>query len=184
MASASEIASLSRPLRSGPNITPVRSPFAPRAASSRAAPAGVSTGFHHAARPRRGGEQEGEIADCSSQGSDRPLARSMMASAPAAAARALSLGQPSRGGDEAKLGEAEIGHGPRGKADILAELRLDQDHRGREAGQLGSLPAIWAPLVASGFARLLGSASALAFIIGTRCYRGEQAAMVSRNRER
>jgi hypothetical protein len=35
-----------------------------------------------------------------------------------------------------------------------------------------------------GFARLLGSASALVFIIGTRCYRGEQAAMVSRKRER
>jgi hypothetical protein len=34
-----------------------------------------------------------------------------------------------------------------------------------------------------GFGRLFGSASALVFIIGTRCYRGEQAAMVSRKRE-
>ena len=35
---------------------------------------------------------------------------------------------------------------------------------------------------AFGFVRF--PASALAFIIGTRCYRGEQAAMVSRKRER
>ena len=50
-----------------------------------------------------------------------------MRSAPAAIMRALSFGQPCRGVDQPKPRQAEIRHGARRRADILAELRLDQD---------------------------------------------------------
>ena len=90
----------------------------------------------------------------------------MMASAPAAAARALSLGQPSRGATSRELGETEIGHGARGEADILAKLRLDQNYRRRDARgvrivarDLGSLARRFRLCPPS------RSASALAFII-------------------
>src|SRR5512144_1359217 len=105
----------------------------------------------------------------------------MMLSAPAAAARAFSLGQPSRGATRRssvrpKLAMARAAKpifSPSGGAiRITAGAKLDGSVFARDLGIVRAL----------GFAR--SAASALAFIIGTRCYRGEQAAMVSRKRER
>jgi hypothetical protein len=43
----------------------------------------------------------------------------------------LVIGPAVAGSDQSEIGNPEIRHGPRGEADILAELRLDQDDRGR-----------------------------------------------------
>src|SRR5262245_52160175 len=104
----------------------------------------------------------------------------MMISAPAAAARALSLGQPSRG----RTGRSALG--PK-LAMALAESPIFSPSCGAIRITAGAIPEGPASARYLGVARALGfgrSHAALAFIIGTRCYRDEQAAMVSRKRER
>ena len=45
--------------------------------------------------------------------------------------RAFSLGQPSRGLDQAQMLQPEVGHGARHHADVVGELRAHQDHHRR-----------------------------------------------------
>ena len=56
------------------------------------------------------------------------FAASSTRSAPEAARRARGFGQPSRGLTSRSSRQAEIRHRARGRADVLAELRLDQNH--------------------------------------------------------
>ena len=59
-------------------------------------------------------------------------ARLTTLAAPAAAEVRLLVRPAVAGRDEAELGEAEIGHGAGGEADILAKLRFDKNDRGRQ----------------------------------------------------
>src|SRR5262245_42511633 len=103
-----------------------------------------------------------------------------MISAPAAAARALSLGQPSRGATRRSSVRPKL-------AMALAAKPIFSPSCGAIRITAGAMTEGSAFARYLGVARALGfgrSPAALAFIIGTRCYRDEQAAMVSRKRER
>ena len=50
----------------------------------------------------------------------------------------LVVGPAVARGDQPQIGEPEIGHGARGKADILAELRVDENDGGRRDRALGA----------------------------------------------
>ena len=170
IASAREIVSLSRPLRSGPNNTPQRSAFSPRRLSSIAALSGLSTGFTIS----RGRAVEAstiiELADGAldavvdgrlvdderrtGRGGVRLVVRPAVARA-----------------DQPQIGQPEIGHGARGKADILAELRVDEnDGRRRRGSFQRSVPSAWTALPEVK-ARARFPLASLAFTIEARCYR-------------
>ena len=76
-----------------------------------------------------GGEQQRAIGDRRSTVSNSS-ARSRIWSAPAAARCAATFGQPSRGLTMPQPRQREIAHGARRHADVLAELRLDQNDDG------------------------------------------------------
>src|ERR1700721_68519 len=99
MRSASPTSSFISPQRSRPNTTATVSPAATRGAISRAAASGPSTGLAWS------------------------WARAVGAGG---GAHRLDVGPAVARLDEAQARQAEIGHGARRRADVLAELRLDQ----------------------------------------------------------
>ena len=100
---------------------------APR--SRRAASAGATTGLAWSwARAVVANSSVRSATACSTVSNNSACSR--MWSAPAAARWAATFGQPSRGLTILKRRQREIAHRARGHADILAELRLDQDHNG------------------------------------------------------
>ncbi len=142
MQSASATSSFSSPLRSRPNMMATVSPEAMRGAISAAACAGPMTGLawswaravvartklQSAMRGRQRVVEHGVVED------------------PAGAGRhdtGLLVWPALPWFDEPQARQAEIRHGARGSADILAELRLDQDdHRSwRRAPALGLVGA-------------------------------------------
>ena len=127
ISSARLISSLSRPNRSRPNRMPVRCagdvacPQHPRRLDRPA------HRLEAVALARRRGKDEVEIGDRRCADRRTPRRASITWSARLAAARALSFGQPSRGSTSRNSRQAEIRHGARHHADILAQLRLDED---------------------------------------------------------
>ena len=126
ISSASAISSLNSPNRSRPNKIPVRWPPCPRARSARAASTGARTGL----KPSRSravvaqheveiGDRRGEIGKHHGRVDDVVglAGRGPRLVVRPAVARI----------DQPELGQPEIGHGARHHADILAELRLDED---------------------------------------------------------
>src|SRR6478752_1597713 len=93
----------------------------------------------------------------------------MMVSAPAAAARAVSLGQPSRGLTRRNSDNPKLAIARAAKPIFSPSCGAMRMTAGAKLGAFGVARDL-------GFARALGfmraPASALAFIIGTRCYRG------------
>ncbi len=77
------------------------------------------------ARGRR--QHERAIADRALQACHKLCAPSSTRSAPAAMTRAFSFGQGLHRRNQPQAAEAEIGHGARRRADVLAHLRLDQN---------------------------------------------------------
>src|SRR5215831_14192296 len=98
----------------------------------------------------------------------------MMLLAPAAAARAFSLGQPSRGATRRRSARPKL-------AMARAAKPIFWPSCGATRITAGALIDAFRIARVLDFARALGflssSASALAFVIGTRCYRGSFAAM-------
>src|SRR6476660_7323098 len=104
----------------------------------------------------------------------------MMASAPAAAARALSLGQPSRGAMRRSLVRPKLAMARAAKPIFSPSCGSTRITAGAKPGCLGVASDLG---IARDFVLFRPAASALAFIIGTRCNRGEPAAMATANRE-
>ena len=98
-------------------------------AISRAAASGATTGLAWSwARAVVANSSVQSATACSTVSNSSTWSR--MWSAPEAARWAWTFGQPSRGLTIRKPRQPEIAHRARGHADVLAELRLDQNHDG------------------------------------------------------
>ena len=105
---------------------PTRSPRLSAARASRAACAAVTTGLD-SSRGRAVVAYRrcrSPVASSTRSNTRRRLSTSV---APEAACTALTFGQPHWGRDQAQIGQSEVEHRPRRGADVLAELRADQD---------------------------------------------------------
>ena len=88
--------------------------------------------LHHVAHPRGRGEHVADISDRLFGGGERPCVVEHGFGSGRGGDR-LPVGPVAARGDEAHVGQSEIEHRARGRADILAELRFDQHHCGRLA---------------------------------------------------
>src|SRR5262249_51764088 len=133
MASASATSSLSSPLRSRPNRTAMFSPEAIRGATRPAASAGARGGLAGSGGRGGGGKNNPETGDRRRKRGEKPR-RIEPPARPGRHHARFVIGPALPRIDEPQLRQAEIRHGAGGGADILAELRLDQDHDRAAAG--------------------------------------------------
>ena len=133
ISSARLISSLFSPHRSRPNRMPVRSFAASLLRSIFAASTGPRTGL--SPRARAPWWQDKLRSAMAAARSSKTFVSAITCWALAAAARGLFVRPAFARVDDAQLRQAEIRHGARDHADILAQLRLDKDDGGA-AGDL------------------------------------------------
>ena len=129
MASASEISSFSSPVRSRPNRMPTPCAVRQSGMGLRHRRIGAEDALHLPALAGGGGEHVVQIGDGLAGRLEKRRAVEHMRRAGGRRMGALLRPAVARR-DEAKFAQAEIRHGARHHADILGQLRLDEDDDG------------------------------------------------------